>query len=58
MKKMLKFRRKTETLSKEVHLKEKETSMKSITSSLPIKQKNNLVDVLNAEFHFVKYTAH
>ena len=32
--------------------------MKFIMSSLQIKLKNNQVDVLNAEFHFVKYIVH
>ena len=58
-KKMLQFvDLKQETPEKRNTIKEKMILMKFIMIILQIKLKSNQVDVLNVEFHFVKYIAH
>ena len=57
-KKMLKFvDLKQETPEKRTTKKEKVILTKSIKNLLLIKHLSNQVDVLSAEFHFVKYIA-
>ena len=56
--KMLKFvDLKQETPLKEKLMTDVKILMRSITNILMLKQKSNQVDALNAEFHFVKFTA-